>query len=74
VTLDYSISEECELHLMRGCTICSGKDRKTGEVEQVTTAQFLSRCPRCGKYIELGDFIGLVDGDWICCYRRRNDA
>lgn len=28
-------------------------------------ATYDSRCP-CGNYIEAGDEIGLVDGQWVC--------
>lgn len=30
------------------------------------TAQYETKCPGCGEWIEYGESIGRVDGEWIC--------
>ena len=32
----------------------------------MTLAEFPKKCPGCGEYIEEGDVIGVVDGEWVC--------
>jgi formylmethanofuran dehydrogenase subunit E len=31
-----------------------------------TTASFGAKCPGCGEWIEEGDDIFLVEGEWVC--------
>lgn len=48
------------------CRTGAKRSRRAALAESFTEAVFASRCPACGGYIQIGDPLGLVDGEWVC--------